>query len=212
MRHSLRYYSIVDALIRRLGSRLSATAQDEVSMLAGLHVEDDIDMERHFNSRLALMTDPEVARYVHSAVALVLAELERSGLRIDDPDRFRTWWCEAYAIRYQAVREQIAPSLPYCQVVDRLLESLEHTGIVVIARPLGSWYLQFPLGTVRHPLVATLTYVDWVLTQSVEVVHYTLPSGQEGHYRCTKRLDTQHGTWVEFAVFELDPVDQSPPR
>ncbi len=203
MRHSLRYYATVDALIKRCGSRLSATAQEDVSMLAELHVEDDIGEERHFNSKLALMTDPEIARYVHSAVAMVLAELEHSGLRIDDPDRFRDWWCEAYTTRYQAVREQVAPTLPYHLVVDRFPGQLNHTGVTIIARPLGSWRLQFPVGTVRHAPVTTLTYVDWVLERSEEVTTYTLPSGQVGHYRCSKRL-TQGGTWEEVALFELE--------
>jgi hypothetical protein len=211
MRHSLRYYTIVDALIRRRGSRLPATAQEDVSMLAELHVEDDIGEERRFNSRLALMTDPEIARYVHSAVAMVLAELERSGLRIDDPDRFRARWCEAYTTRYQAVREQIAPTLPYRLVVDRFPGQLDPAGITIVARPLGSWGLQFPVGTVRHAPVTTLTYVDWVLERSEEVTTYTLPSGQVGHSRCSKRL-TQGGTWEEGALFELDSVEPPLPR
>jgi hypothetical protein len=211
MKHSLRYYSIQDALIRRLGSHLPASAQKEVTMLAELHVEDDIGDERRFNSRLSLMSDPEVARYVPGAVAMVLAELEHSGLRIDDPDSFRVWWCEAYAIRYQTVREPIAPTLPYFLVVDRLPDHLDPTGIIVTARPLGSWGLQFPLETVRHAPIITLTYIDWLLEGSEEVTKYTLPSGQVGYYRCSKRL-SQEGTWEEVALFEWDEASPALPH
>lgn len=211
MKHSLRYYSIQDALIRRLGSRLPASAQKEVTMLAELHVEDDIGDERRFNSRLALMSDPEVARYVHSAVAMVLAELEHCGLRVDDSDSFRVWWCEAYATRYQVVREQIAPTLPYFLVGDRLPDHLGPTGIIITARPLGSWGLQFPLETVRHAPIITLTYVDWLLVRSEEVTKYTLPSAQMGYYRCSKRL-AQNGDWDEVALFEWDEALQTLPH
>lgn len=92
---------------------------------------------------------------------------------------------------------------PYLLVVDRLPDHLDHTGIIIAARPPGSWSLQFPLETVRHAPIITLTYVDWLLERSEEVIKYMLPSGQVGAYRWMARWRpcAPKGAWISLGIF-----------